>query len=184
VPKMKKLFPRRPLDRLELDHPVFRSFHKYHDCQLPHLQGQRRELIRWDHPSCTPMNLGCRAAVLFSPWDLSCGWDEHTHEHGNRLLPGDSIRLGINLVSYIAALRQVAEVQSVDARDRRQGRTASVNDSCWAPTQSTTATGTPTPTAPSSSCAPLPASVRSRWVRSKAVEPEGDGTSQVSPSCT
>jgi hypothetical protein len=51
--------------------------------------------------------------VIFSPWDLSCGWDEHTHEHGKRLLPGDAIRLGTNLVSYIAALRQVAEVQAV-----------------------------------------------------------------------
>ncbi len=64
-------------------------------------------------PELLGMNLGCRAAVIFSPWDMSCGWDEHTHEHGKRLLPGDAIRLGINLVSYIAALRQVAEVQSV-----------------------------------------------------------------------
>ena len=29
------------------------------------------------------MNLGCRTAVIFSPWDMSCGWDEHTHEHGS-----------------------------------------------------------------------------------------------------
>ena len=59
------------------------------------------------------MNLGCRTAVHPSPWDMSCGWDEHTHEHGSRLLPGDAIRLGINLVSYVAALRQVAEAQAV-----------------------------------------------------------------------
>ena len=57
-------------------------------------------------PEVYGMNLGCRAAVIFSPWDMSCGWDEHTHPHGNRLQPGDAIRMGINLVSYVAALRQ------------------------------------------------------------------------------
>jgi hypothetical protein len=64
-------------------------------------------------PEVNAMNLGCRAAVIFTPWDMSCGWDNHTHEHGSRLLPGDAVRLGINLVSYIAALRNLAETQAV-----------------------------------------------------------------------
>jgi hypothetical protein len=110
--ELKKMFPRRPMDRLELDHPVFRSFHKYTSVNFRTFRGKTR-VDTVGPPELYGMNLGCRAAVLFSPWDLSCGWDEHTHEHGDRLLPGDSIRMGINLVSYIAALRQVAEVQSV-----------------------------------------------------------------------
>jgi hypothetical protein len=110
--EFRKMFPRRPLDRLELDHPVFRSFHKYTSVNFRTFKG-RTKIDTVGPPELYGMNLGCRAAVLFSPWDLSCGWDEHTHEHGNRLLPGDAIRMGINLVSYIAALRQVAEVQSV-----------------------------------------------------------------------
>jgi hypothetical protein len=110
--EMKKMFPRRPMDRLELDHPVFRAFHKYTTVNFRTFKG-RTKIDTVGPPELYGMNLGCRAAVVFSPWDLSCGWDEHTHEHGSRLLPGDAIRLGINLVSYIAALRQVAEVQSV-----------------------------------------------------------------------
>ncbi len=110
--EMKKMFPDRPMDRLELDHPVFRSFHKYTTVNFRSFSG-RTKVDTVGPPELYGMNLGCRAAVLFSPWDLSCGWDEHTHEHGSRLLPGDAIRMGINLVSYIAALRQVAEVQSV-----------------------------------------------------------------------
>jgi hypothetical protein len=110
--ELKKMFPRRPLDRLELDHPVFRAFHKYNTVNFRTFKGKTR-IDTVGPPELYGLNLGCRAAVLFSPWDLSCGWDEHTHEHGSRLLPGDSIRLGINLVSYIAALRQVAEVQAV-----------------------------------------------------------------------
>jgi hypothetical protein len=64
-------------------------------------------------PRILGMNVGSRTAVLFTPFDMSCGWDEHTHEHGARLLPGDAIRLGINLIAYVAAMRQVAEVESV-----------------------------------------------------------------------
>jgi hypothetical protein len=110
--ELKKLFPRRSLDRLELDHPVFRAFHKYQTVNFRSYRG-RTKTDTIGPPELYGLNLGCRAAVVFSPWDLSCGWDEHTHDHGNRLLPGDAIRLGINLVSYIAALRQVAEVQAV-----------------------------------------------------------------------
>jgi Domain of unknown function (DUF4159) len=110
--EMKKMFPKRPMDRLELDHPVFRAFHKYQTVNFRTYRGTTK-IDTVGPPDLFGVNLGCRAAVLFSPHDLSCGWDEHTHDHGDRLLPGDAIRLGINLVSYIAALRQVAEVQSV-----------------------------------------------------------------------
>jgi hypothetical protein len=110
--ELKALFPRRPLDRLELDHPLFRAFHKYSTVNYrAYKGGVKSDTV--GPPELYGMNLGCRAAAIFSPWDLSCGWDEHTHEHGARLLPGDAIRLGINLVSYVAALRQVAEVQAV-----------------------------------------------------------------------
>jgi hypothetical protein len=110
--EVKKMFPKRPLDRLELDHPVFRAFHRYTSVNFRTFKG-RTKSDTVGPPELYGMNLGCRAAVIHSPWDLSCGWDEHTHEHGSRLLPGDAIRMGINLISYVAALRQVAEVQSV-----------------------------------------------------------------------
>ena len=44
--ELKKMFPRRPMDRLELDHPVFRSFHKYTYGQLPHLPGPNKDRHR------------------------------------------------------------------------------------------------------------------------------------------
>lgn len=110
--EVKRLFPQRAFDLLERDHPIFRAFHKYTTVNMRTYKGA----VPTDSegpPELLGMNLGCRTGVILSPWDLSCGWDEHTHKHGARLLPGDAIRLGINLVSYIAALRQVAEVQAV-----------------------------------------------------------------------
>jgi hypothetical protein len=109
--EMKKMFPRRPLDRIERDHPMMRAFYKYDTVNHIQYKGTLAVPVVGP-PELHAMNLGCRAAVIFSPWDLSCGWDEHTHKHGKRLHPGDAIRLGINIISYIAALRQVAEVQA------------------------------------------------------------------------
>jgi hypothetical protein len=122
--EMKKLFPQRPLDRLEMDHPIFRAFHKYTTVNYRSFRMGVKSDTQGP-PEVLGMNLGCRAAVILTPWDMSCGWDNHTHEHGARLLPGDAVRLGINLVSYIAALRQVAEVQAVtreiqSTKDRRR----------------------------------------------------------------
>jgi hypothetical protein len=110
--EVKQMFPQRSFDILERDHPIFRAFHKYTSVNYRTF----RLGVKSDSegpPELIGMNLGCRTAVILSPWDLSCGWDEHTHEHGSRLLPGDAIRMGINLISYVAALRQVAEVQSI-----------------------------------------------------------------------
>src|SRR5207302_105108 len=110
--EVRKMFPQRPLDLLEMDHPVFRAFHKYTAVNYRSYKAGTKSETQGP-PEILGMNLGCRAAVLLTPWDMSCGWDNHAHEHGARLLPGDAVRLGINIVSYVAALRHVAEVQSV-----------------------------------------------------------------------
>jgi hypothetical protein len=44
---------------------------------------------------------------------MSCGWDGHTHERGKRLVIQDAVQLGVNLVAYVAAERQLGEVQAV-----------------------------------------------------------------------
>jgi hypothetical protein len=110
--EVRAMFKDRAFDLLQQDHPVFRAFHKYTSVNVrSYTLGVKTETE--GPPELLGMNLGCRTAVILSPYDLSCGWDEHTHERGSRLLPGDAIRLGVNLISYVAALRQVAEVQSV-----------------------------------------------------------------------
>ncbi len=110
--EIKTMFPDRVLDLLQLDHPVFRAFYKYTSLHLM-TYPMGVETTTEGPPEILGMNLGCRTAVILTPWDMSCGWDDHTHPRGARLLPGDAQRLGINLISYIAALRQVAETQAV-----------------------------------------------------------------------
>lgn len=106
------MFPDRGFGLLEVDHPIFNAYYKYTNVHyLMYDAGLKREFQ--GPPKILGMNIGCRTAVMLTPWDMSCGWDGHTHPHGKRLIPGDAIRLGINMVSYVAALRQVGEVQAV-----------------------------------------------------------------------
>lgn len=106
------LFPDRSFDLLETDHPIYRAFYPYSNAHyLAYDGGVKKETQ--GPPQLLGLNIGCRTAVILTPWDMSCGWDEHTHEHGARLIPGDAIRLGINIVSYVAGEKQLGEVQSV-----------------------------------------------------------------------
>src|SRR5262249_7918600 len=109
--EVRAMFPDRAFDRLDLDHALFRAFYKYSTVNYIKYDGVLKQEFQ-AAPQILGMNLGCRTAIIMSPDDLSCGWDEHTHPRGSRLLPGDAIRLGINLISYVAALRQLAEAQS------------------------------------------------------------------------
>jgi len=109
--EVRKLFPDRTFDLMEMDHPVFRAFYKYSTANyVDYRMGGKNEYQ--SAPQLLGMNLGCRTAILMSPADLSCGWDDHTHPHGFRLFPGDATRMGINMISYIAAMRQLAESQA------------------------------------------------------------------------
>jgi hypothetical protein len=110
--EVRALFPQRAFDLLQIDHPVFRAFYRYATVHYRLFRGGVKQEYE-GAPRILGMNVGSRTAVLFTPFDMSCGWDEHTHEHGARLLPGDAIRLGINLIAYVAAMRQVAEIESV-----------------------------------------------------------------------
>ncbi|MFN0195907.1 MAG: DUF4159 domain-containing protein [Planctomycetaceae bacterium] len=110
--EIRQMFPDRSFDRLEVDHPIFRAYHNYTTVNFRTFEGGVQHDFQGP-PELMGMNIGCRTAVIFSPWDMSCGWDEHTHPHGLRLLPGDALRLGINIISYVAAVRQLGEVQAV-----------------------------------------------------------------------
>lgn len=106
-----KMFPDRAFDVLELDHPIYRAFYPYETVHFIHYEDEaKQESV--GPPQMLGMNIGCRTAIALTPWDMSCGWDEHTHERGDRLLPGDAVRLGVNLISYAAALRPLGESQA------------------------------------------------------------------------
>src|SRR5262249_28548039 len=114
------LFPDRAFEALERDHPIFKALYNYSvDAKgksvpvhyIEWIEGKKRESK--GPPRLEGVTIGCRTAVIFTPYDMSCGWDGHTHPRGKRVEILDAQQLGINIISYVAATRQLGESQAV-----------------------------------------------------------------------
>lgn len=120
--EIRKMFPQRQFDVLQVDHPVFRAFYPYTNVHYFEVEAGWQQSSQGP-PQLLGMNIGTRTAVILTPFDMTCGWDEFYAPDSSvkapnaprtqAIIPGDAIRLGINIVSYVAALRQVADVESV-----------------------------------------------------------------------
>ena len=103
VREIKKILPNRPLHALAADHPVFSSYHQIKAMDYM-VEGKRTGKKA---PYLLGINIGCRTAVMLTPFDLSCGWDGHDHEAGERVVVADARRLAVNLMTYCLANYQL-----------------------------------------------------------------------------
>jgi hypothetical protein len=96
-----RIFPDRELAPIPTDHPLYSSFYKIEQMRV------RKGLEPWKTipPYLETVNIGTRAAVIFSPIDLSCGWnaDANPIEGGILYAQDDALRLGSNIVTYCLA---------------------------------------------------------------------------------
>ncbi len=109
VSEMSKIFPHKKTRRLPDDHPIYNCFHKIADVGY-RIEGKKP--FR-DKPTLLGVEIGCRTAVILTPYDLSCAWDGHLHEKGKRIWPrDDAMKLGSNIVAYVLADYQLARSQA------------------------------------------------------------------------
>jgi hypothetical protein len=100
VREMARIFPQRKTVRLAEDHPIFNCFYKIDEVGY---QVEGKKPFK-DRPMLMGINIGCRTAVILSPYDLSCAWDGHGHDEGKRVWPReDAMKLGTNIVAYVLA---------------------------------------------------------------------------------
>lgn len=126
--EMQELIPERPPYRLTADHPLFHSFFEVKDIAYRPYAVQAG--AQPGDPGVIGIDVGCRTAVLFFRWDVSCGWDELPDSDEHHCL-GYSIetakKLGANLMAYITAERSAAVPLSkaldfVDAEKGKAGK--------------------------------------------------------------
>jgi len=111
------IFPQRPLFKLPEDHPLFRCFYPIANVDYQ-VQGKGRYTA---FPEFLGINVGCRLAVFFTAFDLSCGWDGHTHPTGARILPEHARPIGANLITYALANYQLGRFLSTEKRYFERG---------------------------------------------------------------
>ena len=117
---IRKVFPDRPLYEIEMDHPLYEAFYKIEKVKYQ-LEGKGRFE---DRPPLQGINIGCRLAVMFTPVDMSCGWDGHLHDRGHRVMPEDARKLGANMVTYAIANYQLGRFLSTERVYHQAGKRA------------------------------------------------------------
>lgn len=102
------MFPDRPLRRLEPDDPLFSSYYKLGSFHYQKADGSKYEA----EPCLEGITVGCRTAVVYSPADLTCGWDGHDHPRGLRVVIDQSRQIGANYVTYLLGTYQLGRFLS------------------------------------------------------------------------
>ncbi len=99
--EVRRMFPDRELSPIPTDHPVYSSYYKI--TQMKVRNG--KDAWRTVPPYLEVINIGTRAAVIFSPIDLSCGWDANANpiEGGILYDRNDALQLGSNIMTYCLA---------------------------------------------------------------------------------
>jgi len=99
-----KIFPDRELLPIGADHPIYSSYYNIESMRV------RKGSEKWvtvptQAGLLETINIGTRAAVIFSPIDLSCGWnaDANPIEGGVLYDQNDALKLGSNIVTYCLA---------------------------------------------------------------------------------
>ncbi|MCE9589713.1 MAG: DUF4159 domain-containing protein [Planctomycetes bacterium] len=101
------IMPERKLKPVPIDHPIFNCY--YQNAGVVHFTPIS------NLPSPGPsgiegVEVGCRMLMVFSPHDLSCGWDMHTHLiQGNTYIESeDGLKIGANYIAYATATRDLS----------------------------------------------------------------------------
>jgi hypothetical protein len=102
------IFPGRPLRKMLPEEPVYASYYK-----LGNLTYKKGNGSTFTEPPCLEgIDFGCRAGVIFSPRDMTCGWDGHEHPRGTRVIIDEARQLGANIVTYILGTFQLGRFLS------------------------------------------------------------------------
>ncbi len=95
------IFPGRPLRPLPGDHALYRCY--YDVGRVAYTAGAG--VAGMAAPPLEGIEVGCRTAVVFSPYDLSCGWAMHTHKGASGVRCAYALKLGANLIAYATATK-------------------------------------------------------------------------------
>jgi len=98
-----RVFPEKTLFRLPPDHPLYHAFYLIEEVTFRPAVG-----IPQGRPVLEGINLGCRTAVFFTPFDVACGWDGHSPESNRGYSIPDARRLGTNFIAYLLQYRQLS----------------------------------------------------------------------------
>ena len=106
--EMGLIFPDRPLRKMLPDDPLLTAYYKLGQFTYKRADGTTYAA----EPCLESIEIGCRSGVIFSPCDLTCGWDGHEHPRGLRVVIEQARQIGANMVTYILGSFQLGRFLS------------------------------------------------------------------------
>jgi len=106
--EMELTFPGRPLRKMLPEEPVYSSYYKLGNLTYKKGDGSTHD----EAPCLEGIDFHCRTGVIFSPCDLTCGWDGHEHPRGTRVIIEQARQLGANIVTYLLGSFQLGRFLS------------------------------------------------------------------------
>jgi len=106
--EMELIFPGHPLRKMLPEEPVYSSYYKMGNFTYKRGDGSTYN----EAPCLEGIDFGCRAGVIFSPCDLTCGWDGHEHDKGTRVVIDQARQVGANIVTYVLGTYQLGRFLS------------------------------------------------------------------------
>ena len=94
------IFPEAKPEALAPDHPIYNCYYKIDTVKLHDANG-----VGTAPAPLLGINIGCRTVAVFSPYDMSCGWDMHQHTGAKGIDSEDALKLGANLIAYATATK-------------------------------------------------------------------------------
>jgi hypothetical protein len=85
----------RPLRKTPPEDLLFSSYYKLRAFTIKKTGGSTYDA----EPCLEGIDFGCRVRVIFSPRDLTCGWDSHEHPRGLRVVTDQVPQIGAKAVA-------------------------------------------------------------------------------------
>ncbi len=134
------LFPDRPFGPLSLDDALYHDLNRISTLRFRKGTGPWKQIPAY----LDVMYMGCRAAIIFSPIDMSWGWNAGAHpiKGGTLYAQQDALRLGANILTYVLAnfqygrafeIQKIYQQQRIPTRDQLVVAQV-VNNGDWNPT--------------------------------------------------
>jgi hypothetical protein len=96
--EMKRVLPDHEIKELPTTHPVFSTVHPVETVTYtPQVRVSFKEM---NAPYLEGIQVGNETRVIYSRFDIGCGWEGEDHPYAYGVAPGDALKLGINILMY------------------------------------------------------------------------------------
>jgi hypothetical protein len=96
--ELKRVLPDRDLARLPKEHPVFSTFHKID--QIAYTPQVLASFEGLSAPYLEGISIGEETRVIYSRFDLGCGWEGEDHPFALGVQSSDALKLGTNIILF------------------------------------------------------------------------------------